>query len=254
MRHLKPDLRSCMRLPRLPPLPRISAFAWLLCLPFAHCILDDRHAGTSTSVTNPAALVTGFAILEDGTPAAYARVTLRKPIVEVSHAGVPASLEVGFAIADSAGKFTVQLVFLDDVYMEIREAPGSVRGPSPDSQQVHLRRWPNGLPLDGKMGTFRLQPTGAILGHIETEDTASTYHRWVGVRGTDNFVPAPGKNLFRLNGVPAGHRELMVVTVPDTTIWVKEPERKFLVADSVVQDEVKPREAADFGPVFYTND
>jgi hypothetical protein len=250
MRQPNPDSRTRLgRRVRLLPSP-----FWLLFLIFAQCILDDRHAGTSTSVTNPAALVTGFAILDDGTLAAGARVTLRRPIIEVSNDGTPSSREVAYAIADSLGKFTIPAEFLVDVYMEIREAPGTSRGLPPDSQEVCLRRWDHGMPFDGKMGTFRLEAQGTLTGHIETPETSSTVHRWVGVRGTDNFIPAPDRNPFRLGGVPAGRRDLVIVTVPDTSVWAANPDRVFVVADSVAADTVKPGRNTDFGSVFYTND
>jgi hypothetical protein len=76
----------------------------------------------------------------------------------------------------------------------------------------------------------------------------------VGARGTDNFVPAPDKNPFRLSGVPSGFREIPVVTVPDTAAWAQDPDRAVVVADSATGTEVKPRGTADLGPVFYTND
>ncbi|MDB5105683.1 MAG: hypothetical protein JWP91_3372 [Fibrobacteres bacterium] len=244
--------------PRPPRWPRLSRFPGLfaiLCFLLANCIMDGRQAGTSTSVTNPAALVTGFAILKDGSPAAGARVSLRKPIIDVSSAGVPTSRQVGYAVADAAGKFTVPLVYLDDVYMEIRESPDQRRGVPADSQELHLRRWPNGLPHDGKMGTFRLQPPGDLIAHIDTIQFVAgpSARRWVGVRGTDNFIAAPDKNPFTLKGVSAGHRELVLVMVPDTADWAAHPERKPAVLDSIVQGEVKSGSGTDFGPIFYYN-
>jgi hypothetical protein len=224
----------------------------LLQLLLTHCLFDDRHAGTSTSVTNPQAFVTGFAILENGAPAAGADITLRKPIIEYSSAGAPKSRFVAHATADSAGKFTVPLVFMEDVYMEIRQAPpaGVV---SPESLEIHLRRWPNGLPLDGKMGTFRLQPPGSLTGRLASDNADPKLLRWVGVRGTDNFKQAPDGNPFKLTAVPAGQRELVVVAAPDSAAWAADPGLPATVRDTIASGEVKPDRAADFGPIFYND-
>jgi hypothetical protein len=239
----------------LPGSPRALRTPWfflgLLSFLLPQCIFDDRQAGTSTSVTNPAAVVTGFAILEDGSPAAGAEISLRKPIIQVSHEGVPASRQVGYAIADSAGRFSVPLVFMEDVYMEIRESRTSPRGVPRDSLQAHLRRWPNGLPHDGKMGTFRLNPPGTLTGRLETPHGDSLALRWVGVRGTDNFTKAPDRNPFRLSGVSSGQRELVVVSVPDTGVWAGDPARKPVVHDFAAQDTVKSGGVTDLGGVFY---
>lgn len=224
--------------------------ASLLAFALVHCIFDERRAGTSTSVTNPVGMVTGFAILQDGAPAAFARVRVRVPAIRVED-GMPAALTVSDTLADSAGMFTVPLVFMKDAYIQIDEDPAQRPGRPADSLEVNLRRWPNGLSLDGKMGTFRLQAAGDVSGHIETPDTSSGYRRWIGVRGTDKFVEAPAKDPFLIKGVPEGHRELVIVTVPDTLLH---PGKVPLVADSVVQGEVKSRRNTDFGPIFYTND
>jgi hypothetical protein len=245
--------------PRTPGLRRTLWLVLPLCL-LTQCLFDnrdnrdDRHAGTSTSVTNPSAFVTGFAILENGAPAAGADVTLRKPIIGYSKAGAPESRFVAHVIADSAGKFTVPLVFMDDVYMEIRQAPPNGVGAPPDSLEAHLRRWPNGLPLDGRMGTFRLQPPGTVLGRFGSPNADPKLLRWVGVRGTGNFKQAPDGNPFKLTAVPAGSRELVVVTAPDSAAWAADPGLPATVRDTLATGEVESGGTTDFGAVFYNDD
>lgn len=214
------------------------------------CLFDNRQAGTSTSVTNPVGMITGFAILKDGTPAAGARVRMRLPALDVN-GGTPRAALFSDTIADSAGKFTVPLVYMKDAYLEIREAPGQRPGRPADSLEIQLRRWPNGLPHDGKMGTLRLAPPGEITGRLLNPDPEAGYRRWVGVRGSDNFVQAQGTDPFTLKGVGEGRRELMVVAVPDSAVL---PGRKPVVSDSVVEAEVKSGRSSDFGAIFYTTD
>lgn len=230
---------------------RKSFLPFLLALPLlTQCLFDNRQAGTSTSVTNPVGLITGFAILKDGTPAAGARVRLRLPAVEAP-GGTPRAALFSDTVADSTGKFTVPLVYMKDAYLEIREAPGQRPGRPADSLEIQLRRWPNGLPHDGKMGTLRLAPPGEISGRLETPAPEGPYHRWVGVRGSDIFVEAQGKDPFVLKGVGEGRRELMVVAVPDSAAL---PGRAPVVADSVVEAVVQSGRNSDFGAIFYTND
>lgn len=234
----------------------LRACACLLSLACLHCVFDDRHAGTSTTVTNPvvAKTVTGEAILLDGTPAAGAEVSLRLPIVLVSQSGVPASKLVAQTVADDSGRFTLPMVFQQDVYMEIRESPAGAKSRNPDSQQVHLRRWPDGLPVGGKMGTFRMETPGSLTGSIATPDSTPGTSRWIGVRGTDNFKSAIGKAAFRLSAVPTGLRELEVVRVSDTAMSPTDTTRANMVSDSVSKAEVKSGQAADVGSIFYIID
>jgi hypothetical protein len=233
-------------------LPR---FAWVFCLLLMHCILDDRQAGTSTSVTNPAIAktVSGEVILWNGKPAAGAEISLRLPAIQISNSGIPFCKLVAFTIADDSGRFTVPMVFMKDVYMEIREV-GSKLGLPRDSQQVHLRRWPNGLPLDGKMGTFRVEAPGSLTGNVDTVKLLPNTQRWIGVRGTENFAKIPGVTPFLLTGVSTGTRELMVVTVPDTSIWNKDTSQAIVVADSITRANVKARTVTDLGTIFYISD
>jgi len=224
--------------------------AALLTLLLAECITDDRHAGTSTSVTNPVGMVTGLAILKDGTVAAGARILVRMPAIRAMAGGTPASMVVTDTVADSAGKFTVPLVFMQDCYLEIREAPGQRPGRASDSLEIFLRRWPDGLPLDGKFGTFRLATAGDILGHYLTADTTAAAKRWIGVRGTDNFIPVPDTTPFSLKGVPAGLRELVEVEVPETGSSAASP----TVRDTLNSGTVESGIVNDFGPVLYQRD
>ena len=223
----------------------------LFCFPALEgCIFDNRHAGTSTSVTNPVGMVTGFAILRDGTPAAGARVIIRVPTVSVDSAGAPECMLMSDTVADSAGRYTVPLVYLKDAYMEIREAPGQRPGRPADSLEILLRRWPNGLPHDGKMGTFRLATAGDVTGRFPQADTAKTAKRWIGVRGTANFIKEPNTSPFLLKGVPAGVRELMEVEVPDAG----GAGRPAAVKDTIGLGVVHSGVSADFGPIYYYTD
>ena len=201
-------------------------------------------------MTNPVGMVTGFAILKDGTPAAGARIIVRVPVIQVDSVGAPLSMLMSDTVADSAGRYTVPLVFLKDAYMEIREAPGQRPGRSADSLELLLRRWPNGLPLDGKMGTFRLAPPGAVAGHFPNADTNTTAQRWIGIRGTANFVKGPTASPFLLKGVAEGVREVVEVEVPDAA----GPVRKPFVKDTIGLGNVKSGLTAEFGPIYYTND
>lgn len=195
-------------------------------------------------------MVTGFAILKDGTPAAGARVRLRLPGIVLT-GGKPEAGLFSDTTADSTGRFTVPLIFMKDAYLEIREAPGQRPGRPADSLEVQLRRWPNGLPHDGKMGTLRLAPPGDITVRLGAPILDSSYTRWVGVRGSELFVAAQGAGPFLIKGVAEGRRELMLVAVPDTAVL---PGRKPDVSDSVVEASVKSGSNADFGTIFYNND
>jgi hypothetical protein len=220
-----------------------------------HCVFDDRQAGTSTTVTNPAIAktVSGEVILWDGKPAAGAEISLRLPAIQISNAGVPFCKLVAFTVADDSGRFTVPMVFMKDVYMEIRQVKGKIGLPR-DSQEVHLRRWPNGLPLDGKMGTFRVEAPGSLAGNVDTVKLLPNTHRWIGVRGTENFAQVPGTTPFLLTGVSTGIRELMVVAVPDTSLWSKDTAHTVVIADSITRANVKSRTVTDLGTIFYISD
>ncbi len=203
------------------------------------------HAGTSTSVTNPAGMVTGMAILKDGTAAAGARVLVRRPAIRAIAGGSPLSMVVTDTVADSAGRFAVPLVFMRDCYLEIREAQSQRPGRAPDSLEIFLRRWPDGLPLDGKFGTFRLEAAGDVRGHLTAQDTTAGAMRWIGVRGTDNFIPAPDTSPFLLKGVPAGLRELVEVEVPEA--GAAPPPSS--IRDTIGFGTVEAGLVNDFGPV-----
>src|SRR4051812_32145717 len=85
------------------PLFRPRIFLTLVALVLFHCILDDRHAGTSTTTGNT---ISGVAMLSDGTIAAGAMVSLRTDsIVGTTPGGPPQCFLLAFTLADSQGRF-----------------------------------------------------------------------------------------------------------------------------------------------------
>lgn len=235
MQHSKPEIRM--------PLLALSS------LVLVHCIFDDRTAGTSTTVTNP---LTGVAIMLDGRPAAGARVHLRTTEYELTSEGAPSAKVASSTVVDDTGGFTLPMppVRLREHYLVFRQSPKAGDSLPVDSIEVQLRRWPDGMPHTGLMGSFRLGKPGGMSGVLASGDTTGDSTRWIGDRGTDNFTVVARDGAFKLTGMAPGLHHLVVITVPVAEPLPTEP-LKFVVKDFVAADSVKSGVVKDIGKVVF---
>lgn len=237
MQHRKPDIRT--------PLLALLGFA------LVHCIFDDRTAGTSTTITNP---LTGVAILLDGKPAAGARVHLRTAEYELTPAGAPFAKVAASTTVDDTGGFTLPMpsLRLREHYLAFQQVPKAGDTLPVDSIEVQLRRWPDGMPHSGLMGSFRLGKPGGLSGLLASGDTTGDSTRWIGDRGTDNFTTVAKDGAFKLAGMAPGLHHLVVITVPVAAPLPASP-LKFSVRDFVAADTVKSGEVKDVGKVVFND-
>ena len=225
----------------------------LLGLILVHCILDDRTAGTSTTITNPAPIL-GVAILLDGRPAAGARVHLRIAEYDLNPAGAPFAKITSSTTVDDTGGFTLPMpaMRLREHYLTFLQIPKAGDTLPVDSIEVQLRRWPDGMPHNGLVGSFRLGKPGGMSGQLASGDTTGDSTRWIGDRGTDNFITVAKDGAFKLTGMAPGLHHLVVITVPVAAPLPEAP-LKFVVKDFVAADSVKSGEVKDLGKIIFND-
>ncbi|MEO6095091.1 MAG: hypothetical protein ABIW76_05245 [Fibrobacteria bacterium] len=204
-------MKPGINLPRQ-PIGGISAVllaASLLAL--AGC-LDNRNAGgTGTATGNT---VSARVVLPGGAPAAGARVTLYP--VEFVPKTVPGAVRGApspkTALTDSAGRFTLETEAGSAYLLEGTGTPAS------DSLTV----WRNDIYLREDeaatdLGTLSLEISGVLSGTVSQPDSASTKEIWAGFPGTDRFTKVDGAGGFRLEGIPPGRHNLLLIRDPGKT-------------------------------------
>jgi hypothetical protein len=218
-------------------------WAALLGVLLCHCIFDDRTAGTSTTITNPAP-VHGAAIFLDGKPAKGAVVQLRSGDIELDSSGTPRARLVVEGAVDDTGGFSLKMPErLKEYFLVFIQVPPPGDPTPAESVEVQVHPWPDGLPHTGYMGTFRLNKPGSLTGRIDFGDTSADSTRWIGARGTTLFTKVAKDGSFRIDRLAPGRHFLSLVTVPAKSSSPGGTPafglRKFAGADSVEAGKVK---------------
>jgi hypothetical protein len=181
-----------------------AAMAALGCLLLTQCLMDDKHAGTSTSAENT---ISAVARMPGGGPAPGAVVQARTGKTVVSRYGVPESRLIGFAVADGQGRFKLALADTEAFFLEVKaKALDSVS--LPDSfPPVFFRLYAGKVKGDTSLGTLDLLKSGSFQGRLQPDSGTFPKAVWIGIRGTDNFVKVEAK-AGAAPGLPFGLREV----------------------------------------------
>jgi hypothetical protein len=185
-----------------------AALAALGCLLLTQCLMDDKHAGTSTSAENT---ISAVARLPGGGPAAGAVVHARTGKTVVSRYGVPESRLIGFAVADGQGRFKLALADTDAFFLEVKAKAADTLALPDSFPPVFFRQYAGKAMGKGKgdssLGTLDLLKSGSFQGRLQPDSGAFPKAVWIGIRGTDNFVKVEAK-AGAAPGLPFGLREV----------------------------------------------
>ncbi len=185
------------------------AFLFLV-LGIIGCGETSNHAGGPGSETTNGILARAF--LEDGTPASYAGVTLRKTdFVSSDTSGITITPDT---YADSLGNFEFAELDSGDYRLTVT-LNGLIH-----SRELHYQS----SPLD--LEQINLESPGRISGTVRGK--ASTERPlWVGIYGMDILAKTDSAGNFLLQGIPAGNLKTFILStsrdsvLADTNIFVE---------------------------------
>lgn len=224
-----------MRLP-VSILPFVLAFGATLPAGLSGCLF-----GTSTDTENTVVSLSGTILLSDGRPAGGAVLSARTGEVRISPEGIPSWTLLAADTADAEGKFAFNLAEERELFLEIRERGDSPRKEYPEVLFARIAR-----ARAGDLDTFRLAPSGSVVGRLARPSGPLPDSLWIGVLGTSVLARAgtpddSGGVAFRLDGLPPGSWPLEVVpAMPDTALPGDPP---------AVQ--VTPKAVTNQGSIYY---
>ncbi len=174
------------------------------------CGKNSGHAGGPGSETTNG--IFARALLGDGSPAAYAGVTLRKKdFVSSDTSEIVATPDI---YADSLGTFELDEIDSGDYRLTI-SLDGQIH-----SRELHYQ----GSSLD--LEQINLSIPGQISGTIGGKHPAEN-SVWIGIYGLDILVKADSSGNFLLRGIPAGNLKAFILSpsrdsvLADTSITVE---------------------------------
>ncbi len=170
----------------------------------------ENHAGGPGSETTNGILARAF--LGDGSPAAYAGVTLRKK--DFVSADTSETVATPDIYADSLGTFELDEIDSGDYRLTI-SLGGQIH-----SRELHYR----GESLD--LEQINLEIPGQISGTVGGKHPTGT-PVWIGIYGLDILAKADSSGNFLLRGVPAGNLKAFILS----------PSRDSVLADTGITVE-----------------
>ncbi len=225
------------------PLERRTYAIWLygLALLCLGCIEKGSGggnglAGTSTSIGTS---IGGTAMLEDGRPAAGARIRMRVDSIRFRD-GIPECRVFDSTVADAQGRFALSRTGSWISHLEIDCDPAG--GCADASGRQVFYRVIYGKPESADISGLRLAApgsfTGIVLDTLGNPDLAI----WIGIRGTGHFTRAGGSNPshrdFRLDGLYPGGYNLEVIRATANPDIARNMKTGLLEAKSGVETDI----------------